>query len=171
MRKFKALVIDDEHLARKAIISLIREYPELEVAGEADGAKQAARLIDMLQPDLLFLDIQMPGMDGFDVLRALDAERMPAIVFVTAFDDYAIQAFEAHALDYLLKPIDEDRLADALARTRDFVERNQALRHRESLLRLPPHRLPVDPLGLEDRPQLRRLLDHLDQVVEELLLE
>jgi two-component system LytT family response regulator len=127
MRKFKALVIDDEHLARKAIISLIREYPELEVAGEADGAKQAARLIDMLQPDLLFLDIQMPGKSGFDLLN--EVTYRGKVIFVTAYDEYALRAFEVNALDYLMKPISPERFRKAIDRLQDQDrEQTQALK-------------------------------------------
>ena len=135
-KPLRTIIVDDEALARRGLRHRLAGRDDVHIVAEARNGREALKLIEDEKPDLMFLVIQMPGMDGFDVLRALDAERMPAIVFVTAFDDYAIQAFEAHALDYLLKPIDEDRLADALARTRDFVERNQALRHRESLLRL-----------------------------------
>ena len=135
-KPLRTIIVDDEALARRGLRHRLAGRDDVHIVAEARNGREALKLIEDEKPDLMFLDIQMPGMDGFDVLRALEAERMPVIVFVTAFDDYAIQAFEAHALDYLLKPIDEDRLADALARTRDFVERNQALRHRESLLRL-----------------------------------
>jgi two-component system LytT family response regulator len=132
----RTIIVDDEALARRGLRHRLAERDDVHIVAEARNGREALKLIEDENPDLMFLDIQMPGMDGFDVLRALDAERMPVIVFVTAFDDYAIQAFEAHALDYLLKPIDEKRLGDALERAHDFVERNEALRHRESLLRL-----------------------------------
>ena len=97
---------------------------------------EALGAVAELEPDIVFLDIQMPGMDGFDVLRALDEDSMPVIVFVTAFDEYAVQAFEANALDYLLKPIEDERLSETLNRVRRFHNQKQAMRHRQSLLRL-----------------------------------
>mgnify|MGYP002062352132 CR=1 FL=1 len=132
----RTIIVDDEALARRGLRHRLAGRDDVHVVAEARNGREALQLIEDEAPDLMFLDIQMPGMDGFDVLRALEPDRMPVIVFVTAFDDYAIQAFEAHALDYLLKPIDEQRLADALERAHDYLERHQALRHRESLLRL-----------------------------------
>jgi len=132
----KTLIVDDESLARRGLKHRLRDVDDLEIIAEAANGRQALGLIREHQPDLVFLDIQMPGMDGFDVLRALQPEDMPAIVFVTAFDDYAIKAFEAHALDYLLKPIEDDRLAEALDRVREYRDRKQALEHKKSLLEL-----------------------------------
>ena len=120
MKKFKALVIDDEHLARKAIISLIKEYPDIEVAGEAEDAKQAAGLIAMHHPDLLFLDIQMPGKTGFDLLN--EVEYGGKVIFITAYDEYALRAFEVNALDYLMKPISPDRFKLAIDRLNEQEE-------------------------------------------------
>jgi two-component system LytT family response regulator len=132
----RTIIVDDEALARRGLRHRLGAIDDVDIVAEARNGREALQLIDEESPDLMFLDIQMPGMDGFDVLRALEPGRMPLIVFVTAFDDYAIQAFEAHALDYLLKPIDEERLAEALERVRESVERKAALRHRDSLLRL-----------------------------------
>ena len=100
----KTIIVDDESLARRGLKHRLRDKPGLEIIAEAGNGREALKLILDHDPDLVFLDIQMPGMDGFDVLRALPEGRMPAIVFVTAFDEYAIKAFEAHALDYLFKP-------------------------------------------------------------------
>jgi len=122
MNKFKALVIDDEHLARKAIISLIRDYPDIELAGEADDAKQAAHLIDKHQPDLLFLDIQMPGKSGFDLLN--EVSYRGKVIFVTAYDEYALRAFEVNALDYLMKPISPERFKRAMDRLNEQDEQH-----------------------------------------------
>ena len=108
----KALVIDDERLARKELISLLDEYKEIEVLDEAVDADDAFEKINQLQPDLIFLDIQMPGQSGFDLLEKLDA--VPKVIFTTAYDEFAIKAFDFNALDYLLKPINPDRLADAI---------------------------------------------------------
>lgn len=121
MRKFRALVIDDEKLARKAIISLIRDFPAIEVAGEADDANQAAGLIAKHDPDLLFLDIQMPGKTGFDLLN--EVEYKGEVIFITAYDEYALRAFEINALDYLMKPISPDRFKKAIQRLHEKEER------------------------------------------------
>jgi two-component system LytT family response regulator len=110
----RALVVDDESLSRRGLMIRLREAPDIEVVGEAVNGREALLAIREHQPDLVFLDIEMPGMSGFDVISQLPTESMPLVVFVTAFDRYAIQAFEARAVDYLLKPVDEERMADRL---------------------------------------------------------
>jgi two-component system LytT family response regulator len=110
----KALVIDDERLARKELIKLLNEHPEIEVIGEAPNADEAMDLIEKLNPDLLFLDIQMPGKSGFELLEMLDT--VPMVIFTTAFDEYALKAFEVSALDYLLKPIQPERLNETITK-------------------------------------------------------
>jgi two-component system LytT family response regulator len=132
----RTLIVDDESLARRGLKHRLREVPDVEIIAEAANGREALKIIEESDPDLVFLDIQMPGMDGFDVLRALPGGSLPAIVFVTAFDDYAIKAFEAHALDYLLKPIEDERLAEALQRVRRYREGRKALEHKKSLLNL-----------------------------------
>ena len=112
----KALIVDDERLARLELRRLLAEHPELEIVGEARSGEEALAMIPQLAPDLVFLDIQMPGMTGFDLLERL--EDLPQVIFTTAYDQYAIQAFEVNALDYLLKPIVPERLAAALGRVR-----------------------------------------------------
>ena len=118
--KYKALVVDDERLARMELIKLLEDYPEIEIAGEADSVVSAVNMIKTLEPELIFLDIQMPGGSGFDLLPQID----PAIriVFVTAFDEYAIRAFEINALDYLLKPVYPDRLKKTIERVLSETE-------------------------------------------------
>lgn len=111
-----ALIIDDERLARAELTRLLSAHPEIEIAGEARNGEEALSEIARLAPDLLFLDIQMPGMTGFELLDRLDD--VPQVIFTTAYDQYAIRAFEVNALDYLLKPIAPERLAAALARLR-----------------------------------------------------
>src|SRR5262245_51195173 len=110
----KALLIDDERLARKELGSLLGALDEIEVVGEAANADEAEKLVAELHPDLLFLDVQMPGRTGFELLEALDPA--PHVIFVTAFDEHAIHAFQVNALDYLLKPVDPVRLEAALAK-------------------------------------------------------
>ena len=112
----RALIIDDERLARAELARLLSAHPEIEIAGEARNGEEALSEIARLSPDLLFLDIQMPGMTGFELLDRLDD--VPQVIFTTAYDQYAIRAFEVNALDYLLKPIAPERLAAALARLR-----------------------------------------------------
>ena len=110
----RTLIIDDERLARKELNSLLANHPEIEVIGECANAEEAREAIHAQKPDLVFLDIQMPGESGFDLIETL--EYQPAIIFVTAYDTYAIRAFEINALDYILKPVDEERLAAAITK-------------------------------------------------------
>jgi two-component system LytT family response regulator len=116
----KAVLIDDERLARLELRRLLQAHPEVEIVGEARDGEEALELIPKLEPDLLFLDIQMPGVSGFELLERL--EDVPQVIFTTAYDDYAIKAFEANALDYLLKPVAPARLASALGRVRPRPE-------------------------------------------------
>lgn len=111
----KALIVDDEPLVRERIRALLQADGEIEVAAEASNGTEAVDLVRRLRPDILFLDVQMPEMDGFAVVDALKNEPSPVVVFVTAYDEYAVRAFEVHAQDYLLKPFDKDRFAKALA--------------------------------------------------------
>jgi two-component system LytT family response regulator len=113
-KSFKALIIDDERLARKDLISLLTDHDNIAVIGEADDVPSAAQAIQTLNPDVIFLDIQMPGDTGFDLLDKIDVDAH--VIFVTAYDEFAIRAFEVNALDYLLKPVNPDRLAKTLER-------------------------------------------------------
>jgi two-component system LytT family response regulator len=116
--KTRALIVDDEALARRSLSSLLDPEPDFEVVGECADGRSAVRAIASLEPDLVFLDVQMPGMNGFEVLAAAAGERTPAVIFVTAFDQFAVRAFEAQALDYLLKPFRRERLQASLQRVR-----------------------------------------------------
>src|SRR5207237_810630 len=118
MRKLRALIVDDEPFARERVRRLLASDEEIEIVGEcADGFAAVAAVAEHT-PDLLLLDVQMPGKDGFAVLEELSAERAPLVIFLTAYDQYAVRAFEACALDYLLKPFDEERFEKALARAK-----------------------------------------------------
>lgn len=108
----KAIIIDDERLARAELRKLLQDFPQIEVVDEASNAEEGVQKIESHNPDLIFLDIQMPGKTGFEMLQELD--HTPAVVFTTAYDDYALKAFEVNALDYLLKPVEPKRLADAV---------------------------------------------------------
>lgn len=118
--KLTALIIDDERLARKELVTLLKEIPMIEIVGEADSAGSALTLIDQTDPDLLFLDIQMPGESGFDLLAKINTRART--IFVTAYDEYAIRAFEVNALDYLLKPVNPERLKTTIDRIRETPE-------------------------------------------------
>jgi two-component system LytT family response regulator len=146
----RVLIVDDEPLARRGLRVRLKDLPDVTVAGECANGRDAVAAIAEEKPDLVFLDIQMPVMDGFEVLREIQGPDMPMVVFVTAFDEFAIKAFEAHALDYLLKPVDDSRLADALERARDQREERQAVEHRGRLLALMAELSGVDDVSLED---------------------
>ena len=117
----RTLVVDDEPLARQTIRVLLAKDPEVEIVGECANGAEAVAAITSLAPDLVFLDIQMPGVDGFEVLASLDLARPPVVVFATAYDQYALKAFEVHAFDYLLKPFSDARFAAALADAKTAV--------------------------------------------------
>jgi two-component system, LytTR family, response regulator len=114
----KTLIIDDERLARNELRRLLENFPKVDIIGEAANADEALPMIEDLQPDLLFLDIQMPGKNGFELLQAIEG-KTPEVVFTTAYDEYAIKAFEFNALDYLLKPVDLARLSEAIHRVEE----------------------------------------------------
>lgn len=125
MKKIRTIVIDDEPLARARIIKLLGRFDDIQVIGEARNGREAIEMIDNYQPDLAFLDIQMPDLNGFDVLSHTPADRLPFIIFVTAFDQYALRAFDVHAVDYLLKPYDDERFAHALTHARQQISLRQ----------------------------------------------
>ena len=132
--KLRTVIVDDERLARTRLRRLLEKDPEVEIAAECADGLAAVNAVRTEAPDLLLLDIRMPGMDGFGVIEALGPERMPEVVFVTAYDEHAIRAFEEHALDYLMKPVSPERFAKMLARVRE--RRAQAQRGQESLFEL-----------------------------------
>jgi two-component system LytT family response regulator/two-component system response regulator LytT len=125
----RALVVDDERLAREELCFLLESFPEVEVVGQASNGYEAIEAHEKLSPVLLFLDIHMPGLDGLGVVRQLmrRGNPMPRIIFVTAYDQYAIRAFEVNAVDYLLKPVEKTRLAEAIARSQRQIAENQPL--------------------------------------------
>ena len=127
----QAVLADDEVLARQKLRQLLRDEPDIEIVGECATANETVELVRAAKPALLFLDIRMPGMDGFDVIGALESENvpMPAIVFTTAYDQYALRAFEIHAVDYLLKPFTAERLHSAIQRVRERSTASDASVH------------------------------------------
>jgi|PersoiStandDraft_1058852.scaffolds.fasta_scaffold19092_2 two-component system, LytTR family, response regulator len=119
MKQIRAFIVDDEPLAREWLRTLLSEEPGVALVGEARDGREAITALRETKPDLLFLDVQMPELDGFDVLRALDPEALPVVIFVTAYDAHALKAFEVHALDYLLKPFERERFRVAMERARE----------------------------------------------------
>lgn len=130
----RVLVADDELLARQRIEDLLRAEPDVEVVGTADSGQAAVEAIRRLHPDLVFLDVQMPGASGLDVVRTIGAEEMPATIFVTAYDRHAVEAFELAAADYLVKPFDDERFEQAFRRARRLISLEQVGRLRGQLL-------------------------------------
>lgn len=125
--KIRAVIADDEPLARRGVRQLLAPHGDVEVVAEARDGRETLRALRELRPDLLFLDVQMPGLDGFDVIREMRGGHLPAIIFVTAYDEFAVRAFDAHALDYLLKPLEEARFARALERARERLRSAEAV--------------------------------------------
>jgi two-component system response regulator AlgR len=122
----RVLIVDDEPLARRRLVQLLAACPDVEIAGVAESGREALKLVELLRPDVLLLDIEMPGVDGFAVLKALPQDRAPAIIFVTAFQDHAVKAFELRATDFVVKPVNGDRLAQAIEQARSDLEARRA---------------------------------------------
>jgi two-component system LytT family response regulator len=126
VNKIRTMVVDDEPMARERLLALLGQEKDIEIIGECADGSQAISAIQQQQPDLVFLDVQMPACDGFRVIEDVGPERMPAVVLVTAYDEYALKAFEVHAIDYLLKPFGRDRFQQSLQHARAHVERRRA---------------------------------------------
>ncbi|MDW3193792.1 MAG: LytTR family DNA-binding domain-containing protein [Cytophagales bacterium] len=132
----RALVIDDEFLARQRVIKLLETHDQIKVLGEAKNGQEAVDLIRLKQPDLLFLDVQMPDFDGFEVIKRIQGVQMPYIIFTTAYDQYAIKAFDIHALDYLLKPIDEERFQASIRKVATHFQSQRTTDFNKELLKM-----------------------------------
>jgi two-component system, LytTR family, response regulator len=132
----RSLIVDDEPPARDLIMTLLRAEPDVQIVGECANGRAAMEALEDLRPDLMFLDVQMPGLNGFEVLAECPPERWPLIVFVTAYDKYAVRAFEVHALDYLLKPFEYERLRQAVQRARQALMQGAAPAQQARLLSL-----------------------------------
>ena len=148
MLEIRALVVDDEPPARHGLTRMLGAYRDVTVVGESRNGSEAVRAIRAARPDLVFLDVEMPGLDGFGVLRALAPGPLPLVVFVTAFDEYAVRAFEVHAVDYLIKPFSDRRFADTLARARQQLQHaaaGDAARRLSALLTAAPTEPRVEP--------------------------
>ena len=135
-RSLRVLIVDDEPLGRQRIEDLVRKDPSIEIAGTAADGTAAVQAIRTLRPDLVFLDVQMPGMTGLDVIRELGPDEMPATILVTAYDKHALEAFELAAVDYVVKPFDDERLAEAIKRARRLVGASESHFLRERMMEL-----------------------------------
>ncbi len=136
IRKMRTLLVDDEALSRRGLELRLRVANDIEVIGECTNGREALNAIRDMKPDLVFLDIEMPGLSGFDVLAELQPHELPMIVFVTAYDRFAVQAFEARAIDYVLKPVDDARLAATLTHVRELMDQRAAIGERNQLVNL-----------------------------------
>jgi two-component system, LytTR family, response regulator len=132
----RALIVDDEPLARRGVLVRLRKFKDVEIVGECADGRTAVEKILSLSPDVVFLDVQMPGMDGFEVLRSLPKDHLPGVIFLTAYEQHALRAFEVHALDYLLKPVDDDRFAAAVDRARKLADSASKDRMTERILEM-----------------------------------
>jgi two-component system LytT family response regulator len=150
MTTFRSIIVDDEKSSRTSLKKLLKAYPQIEIIDEAADGVDAVEKIEAAKPDLIFLDIQMPGLNGFDVLRTLSVNPTPKVVFVTAYDQYAVKAFEVNAIDYLLKPIDESRLRLTIGKIiesgrakEEEYERIRKLLHQLDKTKVSPPHLPL----------------------------
>lgn len=152
----RTIIVDDEELARRGIELRLAQHPDVTIVQQCVNGREAIAAITEQQPDLMFLDIQMPGISGFEVLARLPQESLPMVIFVTAYDRYALDAFEAQAIDYLLKPINDTRFVQALDRVRTYWQQRNALTQREQLMKLLAS---TQGSGTVDEQTLREYLD------------
>lgn len=157
-KKIRTLIVDDEPLARQNIHLLVKDDPDIEIIGECGSGHEARKFIKEQAPDLMFLDIQMPEMSGFELLEKLSGEPLPVIVFVTAFDQYALRAFEVHAIDYLLKPFNDERFEKALRQAKLQVENLEVGKLSQKLLALIEDRETPPPAKSMPGKFLKRLM-------------
>ncbi len=136
MSKIRTIIVDDETLARRGLTLRLEKYQDIEIIAECRNGREALSTIEELSPDLIFLDIQMPGINGFEVVRKLQSDTMPLVVFVTAFDQYAVEAFDIHAVDYILKPIEDERLSTAVKRVRQHMVQTDSENQKKRLMDL-----------------------------------
>ncbi len=159
--KIRVILVDDEPLANQGMRARLAEYPEIEILCECSNGREAVKEIKARTPDLVFLDIQMPGLDGFGVVRALLGFPAPLVVFVTAYDKFAIEAFEANALDYLVKPVEGERLAGAIHRAREAIRSRTAANRETKLVEL------LASFNEEDRDRIKELIDDPEWTAKE----
>lgn len=150
--KIRVLIVDDEALARERIRSLVQNFSDIDIVAECSSGLHAVTSIEQLNPDLVFLDVQMPELDGFGVVSRIGAAAMPTVIFVTAYDSYALRAFEVHALDYLLKPFDRERFEAALERARIQIRNERSNKLNQKLLAL------LNDINPDNRPTERLVI-------------
>lgn len=151
--KIKVMLVDDEPLALRGLKLRLQQFPEIEIIAECANGREAVKQIKAHDPEVVFLDIQMPGLDGFGVVRALLGGPAPFIIFVTAYDKYAIDAFEANALDYIVKPVEEERLKDAIHRVREAIKSKAASSRESKLIEM------LASLSDDDRDRIKELIN------------
>lgn len=158
MKKIRTIIVDDEPLAIKGLRLRLADFEDIDIVAECPNGKSALSTINVEKPDLVFLDIQMPNMDGFEVIRSLIGKQMPLVVFVTAYDEYALKAFQTHAVDYLLKPVEVERLEQAIGKVRERLQQHTAIEQSAQLVQLIEN--------MEDPPQkvLSAILESRKQV-------
>ena len=160
LQTHKTIIADDEQLARARLKSILAEFPEIEIIAEASDGLEALALIDQMKPDLLFLDIQMPGLTGFELLKK--ATHFPVVIFCTAYDDYALQAFETHSIDYIVKPVKVERVKmsiEKLVLLSQNSGKDQILRILDQYIQLPPKKMTSIPVKLGERTLFVKLTD------------
>lgn len=157
MKPIRTIIVDDEPLAIRGLEYRLKKFEDVQIIERCRNGRDAIKAVKTRKPDLVFLDIQMPGYDGFAVIGALVGHELPLFVFVTAFDQYAMAAFDSHAIDYLLKPVDEERLADALARVRKHLAQHSAIQQNarlvEMIRELGEEAILAEILSAETRPE------------------
>lgn len=151
--KIRVILVDDEPLALRGLRHRLADFPEIEIVGECANGREAVKEIKAKNPDLVFLDIQMPGLDGFGVVRAMIGAPAPLFIFVTAYDKFAIDAFEANALDYIVKPVEEERLKDAIHRAREALRSKAAVNRESQLVEL------LASLSDDERDRIKELIN------------
>ncbi len=156
--RIRAIIIDDEKLARNGIAIRLRSFPEIEIIGKCASGKEAIEQINSLHPELIFLDIQMPEVDGFEVLTGIDKEFFPVVIFVTAFDNYVLKAFECHALGYLLKPVSEEKFNEAVKAAITEVQNRDIVTYAKSLEKFVKS-------YIEDRDQVKAKTEYLNRIM------
>ena len=161
MEKIRTLIVDDEPLAREGVRVLLQQDPDVEIVGECTNGQEAVHAIEVLGPDLLFLDVQMPEIDGFDVLTRIDTAHMPVVVFVTAYDQHALRAFEVHALDYLLKPFKDDRFRTALEHAKTQIRQQKVSETSQRLVALLEQATGQSPASTKAPPDAETYLKRL----------
>ncbi len=159
--KIRAILVDDEPLALRGLKLRLAEFPEVEIVAECANGREAVKEVRAKTPDVVFLDIQMPGLDGFGVVRALIGAPAPLFIFVTAYDKFAIEAFEANALDYIVKPVEEERLKDAIHRIREALHSKAALTRESKLVEL------LASLSEDERDRIKELISDPDWAEKE----